>query len=98
MAARERDATQSPAELLAQASREVLGSPLAYSDAALGRILSARHFVNVRRTHGGPAPEETARAARASRQQLDDDEAWWNGATGALAAAERKLAERSAAL
>src|SRR5882672_5139447 len=34
MAARECDATQSPAELLAQASREVLGSPLAYSDAA----------------------------------------------------------------
>ena len=98
MAARDRDATQSPAELLAQASREVLGSPLAYSDAALGTILSSRHFVNVRRTHGGPAPDETARAARASRQLLDDDAAWWNGATGALAAAERKLAERSAAL
>src|SRR5437762_4275221 len=51
--ARQREPQRSPAELLAQASREVLGSPLAYSDAALGTILSARHFVNVRRTHGG---------------------------------------------
>ena len=34
---------------------------------ALAEILSPRHFVNVRRTLGGPAPEETARAAEASR-------------------------------
>ena len=43
--------------------RELLGAPLAYSDEALAEILSPRHFVDVRRTLGGPAPEETARAA-----------------------------------
>ena len=57
--------------------RELLGAPLAYSDAALAQILSPRHFVDVRRTLGGPAPEETARAAGVSRQLLDADEAWW---------------------
>ena len=44
------------------------------------------------------APEETARAAGASRQQLTADEAAWSHAADALAKAERLLAERSAAL
>jgi len=98
MAARQIDSTRSLAALLADASCEVVGSPLSYSEADLATILSPRHFVGVRKTPGGPAPEETARAARASRQQLEADEAWWKGATAALATAERKLAERSAAL
>jgi argininosuccinate lyase len=98
IAARQRDAVRPLSALLAEASREVLGSPLAYSDAQLAEILSPRHFVNVRRTWGGPAPEETLRAAKASRQQLEADDAWWTNATNALADAERKLSERSAAL
>ena len=69
-----------------------------YSEAQLTHILSPRHFVEIRKTFGGPAPEETARAARASRAQLEADEAWWTGATDALAKAEQTLAERSAAL
>jgi len=68
------------------------------NDAALANILSPRHFVAVRKTHGGPAPEETARAAKASRHLLDTDESWWTSATNALADAERKLSARSAAL
>src|SRR5262249_37323951 len=68
IAARQRDATRPLAELLAEASGEVLGSPLSYSEAQLAEILSPRHFVNMRKTLGGPAPEETARAARASHQ------------------------------
>ena len=98
IAARHRDATSPLSQLLADASRDVLGAPLAYSESALTDILSARHFVAVRTTLGGPAPEETARAAKASRQQLDADESWWTNATNALADAERKLAERSARL
>ncbi len=39
-----------------------VGRPLLYSDEDLRRILSARHFVNVRTTLGGPAPSETGRA------------------------------------
>jgi hypothetical protein len=69
-----------------------------YSDENLARILSPRYFVEIRRTHGGPAPEETARAANVARQQLETDQTWWSNATDALAKAERTLAERSAAL
>ena len=86
------------AALLTDASTEILGKPLNYSEEGLTHILSPRHFVHIRKTFGGPAPEETARAANVSREQLDADEAWWTNATGALALAERTLAERSAAL
>jgi argininosuccinate lyase len=98
VAGRQRDPDRRLVDLLADASRELLGAPLAYSEEALATILSPRHFVEVRRTLGGPAPAETARAAKASRQQLEADEAWWSQATGALGQAEQKLAERSAAL
>src|SRR2546427_8836555 len=98
IAARARDGKRPLSDLLADASRDVLGSPLEYSEAQLTEILSPRHFVNVRKTPGGPAPEETARAAKASRQQLEADESWWTNATNALADAERKLADRSASL
>jgi len=98
MAARQRDPNRSLGALLAEVSSGLLGAPIDYSDDALARVLSPRHFVDVRRTHGGPAPEETARAAKTSRQQLDADEAWWTNATAALTAAERRLATESAAL
>jgi argininosuccinate lyase len=98
MVAQQRDTNRPLCELLAEASSSLLGAPIDYSDEALTHILSARHFVDVRRTHGGPAPEETARAANASRQQLEADEAWWTSATAVLTAAERRLASESAAL
>jgi argininosuccinate lyase len=79
-------------ELVEEISGELLGAPLIYTDDQLRRILDPRHFVNVRRTPGGPAPEETARAVDASRALLDADREWWNGATGSLAAAEVRLA------
>jgi argininosuccinate lyase len=84
--------------LLADASTEILGAPLKYSEAQLTHILSPRHFVEIRKTFGGPAPDETARAARSSRARLEADEAWWTAATNALAHAEQSLAERSRAL
>jgi argininosuccinate lyase len=98
MAGRKANSKAPLSALLADASREVLGSPLQYSEEALATILSARHFVDVRRTAGGPAPEETARAIAASRGQLDADWEAWQGAADALAAAHSRLASRSAAL
>jgi len=98
IAARQHAPDRPLVELLAEASRDLLGRPLEYSEAALARVLSPRHFVEIRRTLGGPAPEETRRAAAVSRQQLDADQAWWSNATEALAQAERLLARRSAAL
>jgi argininosuccinate lyase len=85
-------------DLLAQASQDVVGMPLSYSEQSLATILSPRHFVTVRKTPGGPAPEETARAAAASRLQLETDEGWWRSATAALAEAERRLAESAGGL
>ncbi len=96
--ATQRDADRPLADVLADVSKEVAGAPIAYSEAALAKILSPRYFVTVRRTLGGPAPEETARAAGVSRQLLGADNAWWEQATNALADAEHRLAERSAAL
>jgi len=96
--ARQREPERPLVELLAEVSTQLLGKPLRYSEADLARVLSARYFVEIRRTLGGPSPEETARAAKVSRQQLDADESWWSNATEALTKAERMLAERSAAL
>ena len=48
--------------VLAGAAMHTVGRPLLYSDEDLRRILSPRHFVNVRTTLGGPAPTETGRA------------------------------------
>jgi argininosuccinate lyase len=95
---RQRGPHRTNLELLTDASTEILGRPLKYSEAELTRILSPRHFVEIRKTFGGPAPEETARAAKVARQELVAHEAWWSKATDALVSAERALAERSAAL
>jgi argininosuccinate lyase len=98
VASRKSDSARPLATLVAEASAELTGRPIVYSEAALDKILSPRHFVNVRTTLGGPAPEETARAAGASRTALDADRAWWHSASDALTNAERELTGRSRAL
>jgi argininosuccinate lyase len=67
---------------------EVIGRPLGLDDASLARVLSPEYFVELRRTHGGPAPEVTAAAVIASRALLDRDAQQLNGLTSALTAAE----------
>jgi argininosuccinate lyase len=86
------------AERLADVSAEVLGSPLKYSDTALAEILSPTHFVRVRKTPGGPAPEETAEAVSLSLAELEADRSWWTNTTRTLTDAEHRLAARAAAL
>jgi argininosuccinate lyase len=84
--------------VLAGAAMHTVGRPLLYSDADLQRVLSPRHFVEVRKTFGGPAPVEAARALAASQALLDEHHAWLIGRRAALTAAEARLRERSAAL
>jgi argininosuccinate lyase len=98
MAARQAQPQRPVAELLADVSGDVLGAPLTYSDEEVTRMLSPRHFVEIRRTLGGPAPAETLRAATAAAHQLESDRGWWSTATDALGKAERLLADRAAAL
>ena len=69
----------------------LLGRSIDYSEERLRRIMSPRYFVEVRRTLGGPAPEETARALAASRDALDSDRAAWRRARDRLLEAERQL-------
>lgn len=84
--------------MIAQIFAAVLGRPLSYTDEAVVEILSPQNFVNVRRTPGGPSPDETARAWKASRTRLDADRAWLTDASGLLSVAEQRLAARSAQL
>jgi hypothetical protein len=60
--------------------------------------MSPRHFVDVRTTHGGPAPSETLRAIGVSRDLLASDRAAWQARRDHLAGAERLLRERVDAL
>lgn len=85
-------------EILEEASAALLAKPLIFSESELDRILSPRHFVDVRKTWGGPAPEETARAARVSCEKLETDVAWHGRAMQRLKESQRLLAARSAEL
>ena len=83
---------------LAQASTALLGHSLDYSEADLKRILSPRHFVDVRTTYGGPAPSETGRAIGVSQRQLSADRESWNARRQGLATADAQLKSRVQAL
>jgi argininosuccinate lyase len=83
---------------LADVSAGILGAPLHFSDAELETIMSPRHFVDVRRTLGGPAPSETSRAIEEARRTLDADRRWLTAMRDGLAAADARLRERSRAL
>jgi argininosuccinate lyase len=85
------DPTAAFSALLAQGSAVVLGTPIVYDDARLEHVLSPRHFVETRKTLGGPAPERTTEAIGASRAALAADEAWWKGRRDALTRAAALL-------
>ncbi|HEY7442632.1 MAG TPA: argininosuccinate lyase [Vicinamibacterales bacterium] len=85
-------------ELLIAASDEISGKQVRYTENELAEILSPRHFVDVRRTYGGPSPVEVDRALDQSRDRLMTDQRWWADAMDALKGAEQRLAERTAGL
>ncbi len=91
---------RSPIALLYEASEAVLGTGtgLAYSGDELRRVLDPHHFVEVRRTLGGPSPSETAKAVQEGGDELERDASWLNDARSRLVAAETRLRERSQAL
>ena len=98
IAGREQTPDAPLADLLAAASTELVGRPVIYTEAELEAILSPRHFIEVRRTLGGPAPSETTRALDAARAAAAADERWRSSARDELAAAEVRLREGSARL
>ena len=79
------------AGLLRDASMAVHGTDIAYTDAQLSEILSPKHFVEIRKTRGGPSPSETARAIAMSKAALEADDIWLAGRRAHLASAEAAL-------
>ena len=96
--ARAADPSASLGDAVATATAGLPGGPIRYSEAALETMLSPRHFVAIRRTPGGPAPEVTASAIDAARAVIEADRAWLERERDALAAASAELDRRSAAL
>jgi len=92
--ARTEDPQVSMAETLERASQALLGRALSYTEEDLERIMSPRHFVEVRTTLGGPAPVETLRAIEVSRAELQRDRTAWQARRDHLSAAESLLRER----
>ncbi len=76
---------------LGDIAKDVAGLELGYDEAALNEILSPRHFVDVRKTHGGPAPSETLRAIEASEEALRVDDRWMRDTRERLARASALL-------
>ena len=89
---------KSLAAILHEVGRETLGEPLEFLEAELTEILSPRHFVDVRRTPGGPSPIETSRALDTAGAVLDADRAWLARTRAAATAAEERLRARSLSL
>jgi argininosuccinate lyase len=82
------------AEVLSEVSADVTGTAVRYSDEGLAELLSPRHFVEVRRTWGGPAPAETARALGVEREAVARDADWLAASRTSLDDATRALGER----
>jgi argininosuccinate lyase len=78
------------APMLAEVSKDVTGRAIEYPEDRLRKILSPAHFVEIRKTLGGPAPEVTAAAIEVSRAALEQDRAWLQQREDALANAVRR--------
>jgi argininosuccinate lyase len=98
MAARRERPEGSLAATLSSVSEALAGTPLRYTDDELATIMSPRHFVDVRRTRGGPAPSETSRAIDDATQALNADRVWLSRVRGGLSDADGQLRERSRVL
>jgi argininosuccinate lyase len=84
--------------VLSDVSATLLGSPVVLDEAALATILSPRNFVEVRTTHGGPAPSVTTAAIDVSSGILARDQQWLSERLRHLREAEQALERAEQAL
>ena len=84
--------------LLHDVSLSVLGTAIDYDEPSLAQLLSARHFIDVRNSPGGPAPSETGRAIAGSRELLASDDKWHEDAREKLRRADESLTEAAKSL
>jgi argininosuccinate lyase len=89
------DASSRPGDPLSAVLRDVVetvaGRTIAIDEARLAEVLSPEYFVNVRRTPGGPAPDQIASAIDRSEDRLRTDGAWREAAVNKLFDAEQQL-------
>ena len=85
-------------DVLREATTTVLGRAVELSAEELARTLSARNFVDVRRTPGGPSPSVTGAAIEESRARLAADRQGRDAEIARLADADQKLREACSSL
>jgi argininosuccinate lyase len=78
-------------ELVAEISKDVTGTAIEYTEDELNTLLSPEHFVAIRRTLGGPAPDVTGAAIEESRSKLAEDAGWIASTRARLLGAESGL-------
>ena len=78
-------------EIIARESATASGRTIALTGVEIARVLSPEHFVAVRRTLGGPAPEIVEIALKVACQRLADDRAHVARRREQLAAADAAL-------
>ncbi|MEA3337743.1 MAG: argininosuccinate lyase [Chloroflexota bacterium] len=84
--------------LLDEVAVDVIGRPLGLDDDAVSRALDPEHFVAVRQTLGGAAPEATATLLARQNDALQDDQSWLDRESARLTTAQDILLARSAEL
>ena len=98
VAERRREPSATLVGALAAATTAVLGRTLSYTEADLQHMLSARHFIEVRQTLGGPAPDRTTAALREAGDRLASDREWTTTTRARLHDAARMLRAAAGAL
>jgi argininosuccinate lyase len=83
--------SDSLSNVLRDASEALAGRAIAIDDARLAEVLSPEYFVNVRRTPGGPSPDEVRGAIGESERRLREDRRWREQAVSKLFDAEQTL-------
>lgn len=83
-----------PAALL-EAAASARGYRIRYTSSEIARILSPEHFVDVRRTHGGPSPDVVAAAIGDARTRLATSRTQLSAARNTLARAAELRASKA---
>jgi argininosuccinate lyase len=85
-------------QVLREIAMSVLGRSLDFDEVRLTEVLSARHFVEVRKTPGGPSPSVVAQALGHSRDVLSSDSKWLSVTRSKLERADQQLTEAAHAV
>jgi argininosuccinate lyase len=98
VSASEGSAAESIVDLIARASGQLTGEEIQMSAEAIARVLTPEHFVAVRRTLGGPAPEIVKAAIDEAYSRLEADHVRAAQLRTTIAHAASALREAAAAL